>query len=123
VAAVVHIPWGAHPSELAGHYDYDMLFRVMYFASLLSPDGLRSWMDEWIYGIEDRESYIEHYKGKFGVDSLSELLPRRFESAPADYGFPFTRVWDENDYSNQLGMNMDEFVAMLDEKGVLIDGG
>jgi len=123
VAAVVHAPWGAHPSEVAGHYDYDMLFRVLFFASASSSDGLRAWMDEWIHGVPDRDAYIEQYRKKFGADTLAELLPQRFESTPADYGFPFTRVWNENDYSNQLGMSMEEFVAMLDEKGVLINGG
>ena len=122
VAAVVECPFGAHPSELAGHYDYDMPFRALFVASSQSPEGMRAWLDEWIYGVSDRKEYIEHYVEKFGGDTLETLKSKPFVSTPADYGFPFTRIWDEDDNSEQLGMSMEEFIEMLDKKGVLIDG-
>jgi glutaconate CoA-transferase subunit A len=122
VAAVVECPWGAHPSEVAGHYDYDMLFRALYIAMSQSPEGFKAWLDEWVYGVKDRAEYIKHYKEKFGNDILDPVKAKPFLSVPADYGFPFTQVWDENDYSAQFGMSMKEFVTMLDEKGVLIHG-
>jgi glutaconate CoA-transferase subunit A len=122
VAAVVECPFGAHPSELAGYYDYDMPFRALFVASSQSPEGYKAWFDEWVYGVSDRKEYIEHYIEKFGEDTLNGLKAKPFMSTPADYGFPFTMVWDENDNSEQLGMSMDEFVEMLDKKGVLIDG-
>jgi glutaconate CoA-transferase subunit A len=122
VAAVVECPFGAHPSELAGYYDYDMPFRALFVASSQSPEGYRAWFNEWVHGVADRREYIEHYVEKFGADTLDALKAKPFMSTPADYGFPFTRVWDENDNSEQLGMSMEEFVDMLDKKGVLIDG-
>jgi glutaconate CoA-transferase subunit A len=122
VCAVVKCPWGAHPSEVAGGYDYDMLFRVLFFASSSTPEGLKGWIDEWIFGVEDRAQYIKHYIDRFGEDTLDGLKAKSQKSVPADYGFPFTRVWNEKDYSDQLGMSMEEFEKMLGEKGVLIDG-
>ena len=122
VAAVVKCPFGAHPSEVAGHYDYDMPFRALFVASSQSPEGFKAWFDEWVFGVADRAEYIRHYVDKFGEDTLNTLKAKPFMSNPADYGFPFTRVWDESDFSEQLGMDMEEFVKMLDEKGVLIDG-
>jgi glutaconate CoA-transferase, subunit A len=122
VAAVVECPWGAHPSELAGHYDYDMPFRALFVASSQSPEGFKAWFDEWLFGVSSREEYIEHYIEKFGEDTLNTMKAKPFMSASADYGFPFTQVWDKNDHSEQLGMTMEEFEKLLDEKGVLIDG-
>jgi glutaconate CoA-transferase subunit A len=122
VCAVVECPWGAHPSEVAGYYDYDMPFRALFVGTSQSPEGFKAWLDEWIFGVADRKEYIEHYVEKFGEDTLDGLRAKPFLSEPADYGFPFTRVWDDNDYSQTLGMSMEEFVAMLSEKGVLIDG-
>ena len=46
----------------------------------------------------------------------------KFPSAPADYGFSFTREWDQHGYSDKLGMTMEEFINRLDEKGLLLNG-
>lgn len=122
VCAVVECPWGAHPSEIAGNYDYDMIFRALFFASSGSPDAIKAWMDEWIYNVSDREEYIRHYIEKFGKKSLDVLKAKPFLSEPADYGFPFTRDWDSEGYCQKLGLRMDEFVKLLDEKGVMLEG-
>lgn len=121
VCAVVECPWGAHPSEVAGCYDYDTPFRALFFASVGSSETIKAWMDEWIYGIEDRRGYMEHYQKRLGNKTLEALRAKPFLSTPADYGFPFTRVWDDSGYSQQLGMDMEGFVRMLVDKGVLID--
>ena len=119
VCAVIECPWGAHPSEMAGCYDYDLIFRALCFASVGTPEGFKAWMDEWIYGVADREEYLRHYIDKFGKEALEALKAKPFPSAPADYGYTFTREWDDAGYSEKFGMTMDEFVAMLGEKGVL----
>ncbi len=122
VCAVVECPWGAHPSELAGHYDNDMVFRAMYFASISSEDTLKAWLDEWVYGMADRKEYMKHYIDTFGTGTLNALKAKPFPSVPADYGFSFSRTWDDTGYSEQLGMNMEEFVEMLEEKGGMVNG-
>ena len=122
VCAVVHCPWGAHPSEVLGHYDYDFPFRALFFGSCANPDAATMWFDEWVHGVADRQEYIETYVRKFGRDTLDAFRARPFKSVPADYGSTFSLDWDEQGYSKSMGMNMQEFVAMLDGKGALIDG-
>lgn len=122
VCAVIECPWGAHPSEMAGNYDYDMIFRALYFASIGTPEAFQAWIKEWVYDIPDRDEYIRRYIAKFGEDNLNRLKAKPFLSAPADYGYPFTRDWNDEGYSEKFGMHMEEFVQMLDEKGVLLEG-
>lgn len=121
VCAVVECPWGAHPCELAGHYDYDMVFRALYLGSNGTAAGMKGWMDEWIYNLPDRAAYMQHYTDKLGTDLLDNLRAKPFPSVPADYGFSFTQEWDENNYSAKFGMTMDQFIKHLEEKGVLIE--
>ena len=122
VCAVVPCPWGAHPSELAGFYDCDMIFRALYFACINHPDALKAWMDEWIHGVPDRAGYLKHYVDKFGREGLEAIRARPLKSVPADYGFSFTPNWDANGYSERFAMHMDEFVAFMEAKGILREG-
>ncbi len=120
VCAVIECPWGAHPCEMAGHYDSDIVFRALFWASIGSSASMKAWMDEWIYNIPDRKAYIDHYTNKFGKDAMESRKATPFLSVPADYGFTFTKEWDENGYSKEFGMNMEQFEHYLDEKGALI---
>lgn len=122
VCAVVECPWGAHPSEVLGHYDYDFPFRVLFVGSAANPDAAKFWLDEWIYKVADRQEYVQHYIKRFGKDTLDAFRARPFKSVPADYGSTFSRDWDERGYSRSMGMTMQEFVAMLDAKGALSHG-
>ena len=122
VCAVVECPWGAHPSEVAGHYDYDLPFRALFFGSASNEEASKAWLDEWVYNVADRQEYIEHYVERFGRDTLLRLKAKPFPSVPADYGFTFKSVWDEKGYSEDLGMDMKGFLKMLEDKGVLLDG-
>ncbi|MBU2511152.1 hypothetical protein KJ966_07430 [bacterium] len=122
VCAVVECPWGAHPTELAGHYDSDTIFRAIFFGSTGAEESMDAWMNEWIFGMKDRQEYIRHYRDLYGDDTLDALKAQPFLSKPADYGFTFTRTWDDEGFSKQLGMNMEQFTNMLKEKGGLING-
>jgi glutaconate CoA-transferase subunit A len=73
VCAVVEEPWGAHPSELLGFYDYDMIYRSLLFMQTMSEEGGRAFMDEWVYGLENRQSYLQHYADRFGLKYLDQL--------------------------------------------------
>jgi len=121
VCAVIECPWGAHPSELAGHYDNDFPFRALLFASLGSPASIKTWMDEWIYGIKSRDEYIKHYSEKLGSESLNSLRAKSSPSVPADYGNAFSLDWDAKGYNCNLDMNMAQFIKFLDEKGALLE--
>ena len=87
VAAVVCEPWGGHPGHLFGHYDDDRWFRYMY-ANFYSTDDdkFKQFMDEWIYGVQDRAEYVDHYIEKFGYNRLMRLKPQPFWSDPINYG-------------------------------------
>ncbi len=122
VCAVVEEPWGAHPADLMGFYDYDMIMRILFFVQSMSEEGGKAWMDEWVYGLEDRKAYLQHYCDRFGLKYLNELKARPCPSIPADYGATFRPAWDEGDISFQFQMSKDEFLAALEEKGGFVDG-
>jgi len=122
VCAVVEEPWGAHPSELLGFYDYDMPFRALFFMQTMSEEGGKAWMDEWIYGLDDRRVYLQHYCDRLGLDYLEELKARPFPSIPADYGCTGRGAWDEEDMSFNFQMKYDQFIQAMEEKGGFVDG-
>jgi glutaconate CoA-transferase subunit A len=122
VCAVVEEPWGAHPSELLGFYDYDMVYRSLLFMQTMSEEGGKAFMDEWVYGVEDRQAYLQHYADRFGLKYLNELKARPYLSAPADYGATWRRAWDDNDVSFNFQMNRGEFLQALEEKGGFTGG-
>ncbi len=122
VCAVVEEPWGAHPAEILGFYDYDMIFRSLFFMQTMTEEGGNAWMDEWVHGVEDRQAYLQHYAERFGMKYLSDLKARPYTSIPADYGATGRKAWDENDMSFSFQMTRGEFLEALEEKGGLIDG-
>jgi len=82
VDAVVVEPWGAHPSYAQGHYDRDNAFYLEWDAISRDADRLAAWLDEWVYGVEDRAAYVE----KLGPDRLAALRPGSAPSGEVDYG-------------------------------------
>jgi len=59
VSAVVVEPWGAHPSYAQGHYDRDNDFYVGWEAISRERAELASYLDEFVYGVQDRPQYME----------------------------------------------------------------
>ena len=59
VSAVVVAPWGAHPSYAQGHYDRDNDFYVGWEAISRERAELSSYLDEFVYGVQDRVEYME----------------------------------------------------------------
>lgn len=72
VAAVVHMPRGAHPSGQAGFYDFDYAFQAVSGMGRItrSQEEWQAWADEWIYGVADNAAYIQHYVERFGQEAL-----------------------------------------------------
>lgn len=74
VAAVVHMPYGAHPSGFVGHYDFDYAFMTAALnRGLRSHEGFAAFRDEWVDGVADRAEYIEHYLERFGQEALDRI--------------------------------------------------
>lgn len=70
--AVVHLPFGAHPSQCANYYDYDGMFLRMYDQVSGDDDLYRKFLDEWVFSIRDHGEYTD----KMGTSRLTSLLVR-----------------------------------------------
>lgn len=84
VRAVVHEPWGAHPSTVQGYANRDHAYYHDYHIRTRSLDGFESWLDEWVMGIPDRAAYVK----KLGEQRLQSLGVKQHRyAAPVDYGY------------------------------------
>ncbi|HMK65686.1 MAG TPA: CoA-transferase [Thermodesulfobacteriota bacterium] len=121
VNAVVEVPWGAHPTEVLGYYNQDRLMYGLFVMAAATADGLKAWMDEWIYGCEDREIYLTRYVQKFGMGLLDSIKAKSYFSAPANYGSAFTSSWTEDGEERSMGVTLEELERVLKEKGLLYE--
>jgi glutaconate CoA-transferase subunit A len=82
VSAVVHEPWGAHPSYAQGFYDRDNDFYVKW--ETISRDGaaLQGYLDEYVYGVRDRSEYMRRQPAL-----ANGLKAREQFCAGVNYGF------------------------------------
>jgi glutaconate CoA-transferase subunit A len=84
VGAVVHEPWGAHPSPVQGFYARDHDAHQEYYLRTRTRDGFLAWLDEWVWSVPDRGAYC----AKLGDERLARLRVRQHAYAPEiDYGF------------------------------------
>jgi glutaconate CoA-transferase subunit A len=82
VAAVCQVPYASHPSYAQGYYDRDNDFYLKWDKISESVESVRSYLDEWVFGVKDRAEYWE----KLGLDTHKRLaVPPRF-SDPVNYG-------------------------------------
>ncbi len=58
VRAVVHEPWGAHPSPVQGYYNRDHAAFHEYHTRTRNIEGYAAWLDEWVLDVPDRASYL-----------------------------------------------------------------
>ena len=82
VDAVVHEPFGCHPSYAQGFYDRDNDFYVAWREVSKSRESLEAWLDEWVYGVADRAEYRERMRERADALAASERL-----SEPVNYGY------------------------------------
>jgi glutaconate CoA-transferase subunit A len=75
VSAVVHEPFGAHPSYVHGYYDRDNQFYADWEAISRDPAKLERYLDEMVYGIDDRSAYTRMLPPD-RIDQLRASLPR-----------------------------------------------
>ena len=82
VQAVVVEPFGAHPSYAQGYYDRDNDFYVAWEKISASPENLRRYLDEHVYGVSGRGEYMAKQPG------LAERLKADHRvCAGVNYGF------------------------------------
>ncbi|HYL45820.1 MAG TPA: CoA-transferase [Candidatus Limnocylindrales bacterium] len=83
VSAVVHEPWGAHPSPVQGYYGRDHGFFADYHERTRRIEEFEAWLTEWVLGVSDRSEY----KARAGSARFDGLGVREHAfSAPADFG-------------------------------------
>ena len=51
--AVIEVPWGAHPTEVVGHYNMDKLMYGLFIMAAAGGESLKQWMDEWVFNCQD----------------------------------------------------------------------
>jgi len=82
VSAVCHVPFACHPSYAQGYYDRDNEFYLSWDKVSESSEGVKSWLDEWVYKVKDRNEYWE----KLGNIKHEQLKVEARYSEKINYG-------------------------------------
>jgi len=82
VNAVVHEPYGAHPSYVQGYYDRDNESYLTWDKLSQDHAAVVAWLDEWVYGLENHAAYVK----KIGQAYLDKLKPEPLLAQSVDYG-------------------------------------
>jgi glutaconate CoA-transferase subunit A len=82
VGAVVHEPYGAHPSYVQGYYDRDTEFYLAWDKLSQDHEAVMGWLDEWVYGLENHAAYVR----KLGKEHFDRLKPEPLLAPSVDYG-------------------------------------
>jgi len=82
VDAVVHEPYGAHPSYVQGYYDRDNESYLAWDKLSQDHNAVKAWLDEWVYGLENHAAYRQ----KLGQTYLDKLNPEPLLAPSVDYG-------------------------------------
>lgn len=69
VDAVVHVPYGAHPSQCYDYYDYDNAFLKEYDAASKTEETFKEFVNKYAYDVSTHEEYLE----KIGLNRLRKL--------------------------------------------------
>jgi glutaconate CoA-transferase subunit A len=82
VHAVCHVPYACHPSYAQGYYDRDNEFYLAWDQVSSSNETVKSWLEEWVYGVKDREEYWQ----KLGAEVHERLKVKPRMSEAINYG-------------------------------------
>ena len=82
VSAVVHEPFGCHPSFAQGLYDRDNDFYVRWREISKDETLFNRYLEEWVYGLRDRREYVS----RMGAE-LDRLKARPHYCEPVNYGY------------------------------------
>jgi len=84
VQAVVHVPWGGHPSPVPGYYNRDHASFLQYRDESRSAADYERWKRRWIDTVGSRNEYLN----LLGSERMTALaLKEHVYSEPVDYGF------------------------------------
>ena len=69
VDAVVHVPFGAHPTACYGFYDYDAHHLHEYRAAAADEAQFAAYLDQYVYGVGGHTEYLE----RIGAAALERI--------------------------------------------------
>lgn len=84
VAAVVHEPWGAHPSPVQGYYGRDHAFFSEYHEQTRRVEDAENWLSRWVIRPASRKEYLDQL-GRPRADALR--VKEHALAAAADFGY------------------------------------
>jgi glutaconate CoA-transferase subunit A len=83
VDAVVHSPWGGHPSSMQGFYYTDLEYNSNYAKDTKTIEDWENWLEKWVTGVENREEYLK----VLGEATIKKLKAKPLIQGAVDYGF------------------------------------
>lgn len=84
VSAVVHAPWGAHPSPVPGYYNRDHEIYLSYQRESQTPEKFAAWQARWVDGVRTSDDYL----ALLGPERAASLaLKQHALAAAVDYGY------------------------------------
>lgn len=104
--------FGGHPSGLAGYYETDFAFGMIYVMSSLDEGSYQDWVNEWIFGVGNREEYIEHYIEKYGYNALERIKIQYYPSATLKLGGTFRSYLEEFGITQEMMEEAPEFLEV-----------
>jgi glutaconate CoA-transferase, subunit A len=84
VSAVVHEPWGAHPSPVQGYYGRDHAFFAEYHEQTRRIEDFEEWLKRWVLRVPDRQEYMRQLSAG-RAEGLG--VKEHAYSAVADFGY------------------------------------
>jgi len=84
VSAVVHAPWGGHPSPVPGYYNRDHQAFIDYSEASKTAAAFKRWLQRWVDDVRTPEDY-QNLLGRERMEALK--LKHHLYSEPVDYGY------------------------------------
>lgn len=84
VSAVVHCPWGGHPSPVPGHYNRDHQAFIDYRNQSKTPGDYIAWQNQWVNCVHSSQDYQK----LLGPERMEKLAIKNHDYAETvDYGY------------------------------------
>jgi glutaconate CoA-transferase subunit A len=84
VKAVVHCPWGGHPSPVPGYYNRDHQMFIDYRNQSKTPGLFADWRKRWVDNIHSYQEYLD----QLGSERVSGLaIQNHVYAETVDYGY------------------------------------
>ena len=64
VDAVVHVPYGAHPTSCYHYYDYDAQHLNLYRRMAADDDRFPEYLDKYVFSVDNHEGYLKKIGGQ-----------------------------------------------------------